>query len=115
RRGGRRSAPDIPTAIAGIAPIGGLAVVAALGIAAPKPPRVRVIIGLTAFGMIHLLAQRKGWTYHFYPLAVGLACWGAWTLAALPTWRASVCLIVIASGLGWLRPASFPRFRNHPA
>src|SRR5262249_21992213 len=60
---------------------GGLAVAAALGIAAPKPPRVRVIIGLTAFGMIHLLAQRKGWTYHFYPLAVGLACWGAWTLA----------------------------------
>src|SRR5262249_46351464 len=114
-RGGPRSVPAILTAVAWMAPIGGLAVAAALGIAAPKPPRVRVIIGLTAFGMIHLLAQRKGWTYHFYPLAVGLACWGAWTLAALPTWRAFVCLIVIASGLGWLRPDSFPRFENDAA
>ena len=29
------------------------------GIAQPKPPRVRVLIGLTAFGLIHLLAQRQ--------------------------------------------------------
>ena len=111
-RGGPRSVPAILKAVAWMAPIGGLAVAAALGIAAPKPPRVRVMIGLAAFGLIHLLAQRKGWSYHFYPLGIGLACWGAWTLAALPTWRVFACLIVIASTLGWLRPDTFSRVQN---
>ena len=98
-----------------MAPIGGLAVAAALSIAAPKPPRVRVMIGLTAFGLIHLLAQRKGWSYHFYPLSVGLACWGAWSLAALPTWGVLGCLILIASALGWHRPYLMYHVKNDAA
>jgi len=61
--GGARSVPAILKAVAWIAPIAGLALAAALSIAAPRPPRLRVMIGLTAFGLIHLLAQRKGWSY----------------------------------------------------
>ena len=80
----------------------GLAIAAALGIAIPKPPRVRAMIALSAFGLIHLLVQRKGYFYHVYPVGVGLACWGAWALAKLSTWRVLVCLILTASGVGWL-------------
>jgi hypothetical protein len=57
-----------------LAPIAGLALAAVLNIFAPKPPRMRVMIGLTLFGLIHLLVQRRGWFYHVYPLGVGLAC-----------------------------------------
>jgi hypothetical protein len=64
-----------------LAPTAGLALAAALSISAPKPPRVRAMIGLSLFGLIHLLVQRKGWFYHVYPLGIGLACWGAWSLA----------------------------------
>jgi hypothetical protein len=113
--GGAHSVPAILKAVAWIAPIAGLALAAAMTIAAPKPPRLRVMIGLTAFGLIHLLAQRKGWSYHFYPLAVGFACWGAWTLAALPAWRMFACLIVFASALVWLRPDSMSRVENDAA
>lgn len=113
--GGARSVPAILKAVAWIAPIAGLGLAAALTIAAPKPPRVRVMIGLTAFGLVHLLAQRKGWSYHFYPLAVGLACWGAWSFAGLPTRRVFVCLIVIALALGWLRPDLGSRVENDAA
>ena len=113
--GDARSVPAILKAVAWMAPIGGLAVAAALSIAAPKPPRVRVMIGLTAFGLIHLLAQRKGWSYHFYPLGVGLACWGAWSLAALPTWSVLGCLILIASALGWHRPYLMYHVKNDAA
>src|SRR5262249_4239812 len=42
-----------------------------------------------------------GWFYHVYPLGAGLACWGGWGLAGLPTRRVMVCLIVIAATLGW--------------
>jgi hypothetical protein len=114
---GTRSVPAILKAAEWMVfiPIAGLAVAAALSIAAPKPPRVRVMIGLTAFGLIHLLAQRKGWSYHFYPLGVGLSCWGASALAALPTWRVFVCLMVIALTLGWLRPDSVSRVENDAA
>lgn len=109
---GARTVPEILKAVEWIAPIAGLGVAAVLSIAAAKPPRVRVMIGLTAFGLIHLLAQRKGWSYHVYPLGVGLACWGAWALAALPRWRVFVCLIVMASTLGWLVPDSVSRIEN---
>jgi hypothetical protein len=71
------------------------------------------MIGLTVFGLIHLLAQQKGWSYHVYPLGIGLACWGAWALAALPAWRAFACLIVIASTLAWLVPASVHRTEDY--
>ena len=74
-------AGTIPETLAGVrwmGPVAGLALAAALSIADPKPPRVRLMIGLTVFGLIHLLVQRKGWSYHIYPLAIGLACWGAW-------------------------------------
>jgi hypothetical protein len=85
-----------------LAPTAGLALAHVLNISAPKPPRVRVMIGLTLFGFIHLLVQRKGWFYHVYPLGVGLACWGAWSLASLPPWRAVVCLLATAITPVWL-------------
>ena len=93
-------------AVKWLVPLAGLAIAAALSIAGPKPPRVLIMIGLTTFGLVHLLAQRKGWHYHVYPLGVGLACWGAWALASLPTWRALVCLVVIAATLSWSIPGS---------
>src|SRR5262249_33765906 len=77
-----------------LAPAAGLALAAALKISAPKPPRVRAMIGLTLFGLIHLLAQRKGWFYHVYPLGIGVACWGAWSLASLPRAGLAGCLLV---------------------
>jgi hypothetical protein len=46
--------------------------------------------------------QRRGWFYHVYPLGVGLACWGAWSLASLPPWRAVVCLLATAITPVWL-------------
>ena len=60
------------------------------------------MIGLTLFGLIHLLLQRRGWFYHVYPLGIGLACWGAWSLASLPPWRAAVCLLATAITPVWL-------------
>ena len=99
---GVRTVPEIlRNAALWLAPIGGLALAAALSLAAPKPPRVRLMIGLACFGLVHLLIQSKGWFYHVYPLGIGLACWGAWSLAALPTWRAGLCLVVVAATLGW--------------
>jgi hypothetical protein len=85
-----------------LAPTAGLALAAVLNISAPKPPRVRAMIGLSLFGLIHVLVQGKGWFYHVYPLGIGLACWGAWSLASLPPWRAAACLIVTAITPIWL-------------
>src|SRR6266540_225908 len=95
---GARTVPEISEdVVVWLAPTAGLALAAVLNIPAPKPPRVRVMIGLTLFGLIHLLVQRKGWFYHVYPLGIGLACWGAWSLASLPPWRAAVCLLLMAT------------------
>jgi hypothetical protein len=99
----------------GLVPVAGLALAAALGIATPKPARVRVMIGLAVFGLIHVLAQRKGWFYHVYPLAIGLACWGAWSLAALSRSGAFVCLLVTAMAVGWAVPGSAYRAEGDPA
>jgi hypothetical protein len=100
---GARTVPEISQdVVVWLAPTAGLALAAVLNIVAPKPPRVRVMIGLTLFGLIHLLVQRKGWFYHVYPLAIGLACWGAWSLASLPPRRAAVCLLLVAITPVWL-------------
>jgi hypothetical protein len=113
---GARTIPEVLGAtLVWLLPVTGLALAAALGIAAPKPPRVRVMIGLAVFGLIHVLAQRKGWFYHIYPLAIGLACWGAWSLAALSRGRAFVCLMVIALTVGWRLPGSAYRAEDDPA
>jgi hypothetical protein len=112
---GARTIPEVLGAVEWIVPIAGLALAAALGISAPKPPRVRVMIGLAAFGLVHLLAQRKGWSYHVYPLGIGLACWGAWTLAALGRWQVVLCLIVIAVTVGWRVPGSAYRAEDDRA
>lgn len=98
-----------------LAPTDGLALAAALNISAPKPPRVRAMIGLTLFGFIHLIAQRKGWFYHVYPLGIGLACWGAWSLASLAMLRSAVCLMVTAATLGWLVPKALMEAETYPA
>jgi len=100
---GARTVPEISEdVVVWLAPTAGLALAAVLNIPAPKPPRVRVMIGLTLFGLIHLLVQRKGWFYHVYPLGIGLACWGAWSLASLSPWRAAVCLLLMATTPVWL-------------
>jgi hypothetical protein len=100
---GARTVPEIfEDVVVWLAPTAGLALAAVLNIPAPKPLRVRVMIGLTLFGLIHLLLQRKGWFYHVYPLGIGLACWGAWSLASLSPWRAVVCLLVTAITPVWL-------------
>jgi hypothetical protein len=107
-----RSALGILAAVTWLGPIAGLGVAAALGMTAAKPPRLRAMIGLTVFGLIHLLVQRKGFSYHAYPLGIGLACWGAWSLATLTMRRELVSLIVTASTLGWLIPHS-PNWPEH--
>ena len=89
-----------------LVPAGGLALAALLTITSPKPPRVRVMIGLTLFGVVHLVAQRKGWFYHVYPLAVGMACWGAWSLATLPMLRSAVCLTITLAMIAWRIPTA---------
>jgi hypothetical protein len=111
---GAVSVPESLKAFQWIGPVAGLALAAALSIAEPKPPRVRLMIGLTVFGLIHLLVQRKGWSYHIYPLAIGLACWGAWALAALPRWRVVACLTAIAAILVWRVPNSAYRMESDP-
>jgi len=88
-------------ACASLAPLGGLAVAAVLGIARAKPARMRAMMGVAAFGLIHFLVQRKGFFYHLYPLAAGLACWGAFSLATLSRWRALACLALIVATVGW--------------
>jgi len=57
---GARTVPEISEdVVVWLAPTAGLALAAVLNISAPKPPRVRVMIGLTLFGLIHLLVQRN--------------------------------------------------------
>ena len=121
---GARPLPEVLAALQWIVPIAGLALAAALSLTAPRalsrtcgkcpqPPRLRVMIGLAAFGLIHLLVQRKGWSYHVYPLGVGLACWGAWALAALPMSRVLVCLAVTAAVLAWAVLRSMHRVEDY--
>jgi hypothetical protein len=113
---GSRPVPDIlRDALVWLAPTAGLALAAALSIRAPKPPRVRVMIGLVLFGLVHLIAQRKGWFYHVYPLATGLACWGAWSPSALSVRRALACLTVTAAALTLLVPPALTQVGMHPS
>jgi len=111
---GARPLLEVLEAIQWIGPVAGLAVAAALGIRIAKPPRLRLMIGLAAFGLIHLMAQRKGWQYHVYPLGVGLACWGAFALAALPPRRVLLSLAVVVLMLGWSLPASISETNDDP-
>jgi hypothetical protein len=80
---GARTLPEISEdVVVWLAPTAGLALAAVLNISAPKPPRVRAMIGLSLFGSF-TCSCNKGWFYHLYPLGSGLACWGAWSLASL--------------------------------
>ena len=98
-----------------LAPTAGLALAAALNVSAPKPPRVRAMIGFALFGLVHLAAQRKGWFYHVCPLAIGLACWGAWSLSELSARRALACLVVTAAILAWLVPPALMQAKTYPS
>jgi len=98
-----RTVPEMSgDVVVSLAPTAGLALAAVLNISAPKPSRERAMIGLSLFGLIHLLVQSKGWFYHVYPLGIGLACWGAWSLASLRPWRALICLTVTVITPVWL-------------
>lgn len=77
-------------------PLAALAVAAATSLTHWPSPRLRAIMAITVFGIIHLVAQRKGFFYHIYPLAAGLACWGSWQLARL---RAPLAAIFLAATL----------------
>jgi hypothetical protein len=112
--GSRATSDVLRDVLVWLAPTGGLALAAALNVSAPKPPRVRVMIGFTLFGLVHLVAQRKGWFYHVYPLAIGLACWGAWSLSALSARRALACLTVTAA-LVWLVPPALILAKSYPS
>ena len=105
---------EILQACAGLAPLAGLAIAAGLGIASARPTRLRAAMGVAAFGLIHLLVQRKAFFYHVYPLGVGLACWGALSLATLPRWRALACLALIVATVGWQAIAASRRVDRHP-
>jgi len=101
-------------ACAGLAPLAGLAVAAAIGIRRAQPARMRAAMGVGAFGLIHLLVQRKAFFYHVYPLGAGLACWGALSLATLPRWRALACLALVVATVSWQAVAASRRVDRYP-
>jgi hypothetical protein len=105
---------QILQACAAFAPLGGLALAAALGIAGVKPARLRVTMGVAAFGLIHVLVQRKAFFYHAYPLGAGLACWGALSLATLSRGRALACLALTVVILGWQAVEASQRVEPFP-
>jgi hypothetical protein len=100
-------------ACAGLAPLAGLAVAAVLAIARAKPARMRATIGVAAFGLIHLLVQRKGFFYHVYPLGAGLACWGALSLATLSRGRVLACLALLLATVGFKAVADLQRVERY--
>jgi hypothetical protein len=101
-------------ACAGLAPLAGLAIAALLGITNAKQVRVRATMGVAAFGLIHLLVQRKGFFYHVYPLGAGLACWGAFSLATLSKWRALACLALVVATVSWQAVEASRRVEPYP-
>ena len=110
----QKSIVEILKACVNFAPLAGIAAAALLGIAQSKVPRMRAMIALAAFGLFHLLAQRKGYYYHVYPLAIAVACWGAWSLANLPRRRALACLIIVVCALAWRGLQTANRVDEHP-
>ncbi len=100
-------------AIKWLVPMAGLALAIVLAPLAVRIPRVRIMIALTVFGLIHLLVQRKGWSYHIYPLAAGLACLGAWSLATLPRRRFALSLMTAALALAWAVVNSVSTVENY--
>jgi hypothetical protein len=105
---------EVLQALAGLAPLAGLAVAAGLGIARAQPPRMRAAMGVAAFGLIHLLVQRKAFFYHVYALGAGLACGGALSLATLARWRALACLALVVATVGWQAVAASRRVDRYP-
>src|SRR5262249_11436517 len=101
-------------ACAAFAPLGGLALAAALGIAGVREARALAALGVAAFGLVHLLIQRKAFFYHAYPLGAGVACWGALSLSTLSRGRALACLALTVAILGWQAVESSRRFEPYP-
>src|SRR5262249_44621363 len=101
-------------ACAAFAPLGGLALAAALGIAGVKPTRLRATMGVAAFGLVHLLIQRKAFFYHAYPFSAGVACWGALGLWPWARGRALACRAVSLAMLGWQAVESSRRVEPYP-
>jgi hypothetical protein len=78
----------------------GFAVAALLGLRRPQPPRARMMMGLTVFGLVHFLVQGKGYWYHIYPLLAGICCWGAWSIRQIPPPAALLVVAVISASFG---------------
>jgi hypothetical protein len=75
----------------------GFAAAALIGLRGPQPPRARVMMGLTVFGVIHFLFQQKGFWYHIYPLMAGVCCWGAWSIRQIPPLAALAVVTLIGA------------------
>jgi hypothetical protein len=75
----------------------GFAAAALIGLRGPQPPRARVMMGLTVFGVVHFLVQRNGYWYHIYPLVAGVCCWGAWSIRQIPPLAALVVIGLIGA------------------
>jgi hypothetical protein len=95
-------------------PMAGLALAAVLGVAGAKPARMRAVMGVAAFGVIHLVVQRKAFFYHAYPLAAAVACWGALSLATLARGWALACLALILATTGWQTVEAARRIEPYP-
>jgi hypothetical protein len=78
----------------------GFAVAALLGLRGPQPPRARMMMGLTVFGLVHFLVQRNGYWYHVYPLLAGIFCWGAWSIRQIPPPAALLVIALIGASFG---------------
>ena len=78
----------------------GFALAALLGLRGPQPPRARIMMGLTIFGLVHFLVQRNGLWYHIYPLLAGIFCWGAWSIRQIPPPAALLVIAVISASFG---------------
>jgi hypothetical protein len=78
----------------------GFALAVLLGLRSPQPPRARMMIGLTIFGLVHFLVQRNGYWYHIYPLLAGIFCWGAWSIQQIPPPAALLVIAVISASFG---------------
>lgn len=82
-----------------VLPVGGFTLAAGFSLFCHYSARQRVFLALVVFGVMHALAQGKGWSYHFYPLVGGLIGWGASSLGYIPNIAKRISLAAVAGCL----------------